>query len=134
MNWRIYYADGTTFSSADGSWDDAPARGVIAVVRPNPQTGRSVEKGRAFYIMDPDAGEPWAVDWPGLWDYLHRVGSLQAGIPLRDVNLDALARDWGVKFGRSVPNEVYQRIVIAADNDPDFPRRSSADREAVKEA
>jgi hypothetical protein len=31
--WRIYYADGTTFDSTDGAWEDAPLDGVICVVR-----------------------------------------------------------------------------------------------------
>jgi hypothetical protein len=31
-SWRIYYADGSTFTSQDGSWADAPAFGVECVV------------------------------------------------------------------------------------------------------
>jgi hypothetical protein len=30
-SWRIFYADGSTFSSADGSWSDAPPFGVQCV-------------------------------------------------------------------------------------------------------
>lgn len=31
MSWRIYYADGRQYATADGSWIDAPAWGVIVV-------------------------------------------------------------------------------------------------------
>lgn len=31
-SWRIYYADGSTFSSNDGSWAEAPPFGVQCVV------------------------------------------------------------------------------------------------------
>jgi len=31
-SWRIYYADGSTFDSTQGSWADAPAFGVQCVV------------------------------------------------------------------------------------------------------
>jgi hypothetical protein len=30
--WRIYYADGSTFTSDDGTWAEAPPFGVQAVV------------------------------------------------------------------------------------------------------
>lgn len=30
--WRIYYADGSTFTSNDGAWADAPPFGVQCVV------------------------------------------------------------------------------------------------------
>lgn len=31
LGWRIYYADGSTFSSLDGAWAAAPAHGVQVV-------------------------------------------------------------------------------------------------------
>lgn len=31
-SWRIYYADGSTFSSTDGTWAEAPAFGVQVIV------------------------------------------------------------------------------------------------------
>lgn len=31
-SWRIFYADGSTFSSEDGTWADAPPFGVQVVV------------------------------------------------------------------------------------------------------
>lgn len=31
-SWRIYYADGSTFSSEEGTWAEAPAFGVQCVV------------------------------------------------------------------------------------------------------
>ena len=31
-SWTVFYADGSTFSSRDGTWSQAPAFGVTAVV------------------------------------------------------------------------------------------------------
>lgn len=32
MTWRAYYADGTRYSSAERSWSDLPADGMVGVV------------------------------------------------------------------------------------------------------
>lgn len=32
MRWKIYYDDATTFSSEDGTWEQAPSDGVLFVV------------------------------------------------------------------------------------------------------
>jgi hypothetical protein len=31
-SWRVFYADGSTFDSTQGSWADAPPFGVVCVV------------------------------------------------------------------------------------------------------
>ena len=31
-SWRVFYADGSTFDSSQGSWADAPPFGVVCVV------------------------------------------------------------------------------------------------------
>lgn len=125
LDWRIYYADGSAFSSADGEWAHAPARGVICLLRTDEQQGRTREHGRGFYIHR-TGHQAWGVDWPGLWDYLHEVGHAERGQRLRDVNLDALVPH--VKFGRSVDNTTFDRIMAQADRDTDFPPYSARDR------
>ena len=35
MTWKIYYADGSTFSSEDGRPEDAPGHGVLAIADKN---------------------------------------------------------------------------------------------------
>lgn len=42
--WVIHYADGSTFSSDDGSWAEAPVFGVFAVVYYHPGGYRTVQK------------------------------------------------------------------------------------------
>jgi hypothetical protein len=32
MGWRIYYRGGQSYGDTDGSWEDAPAEGVLLVV------------------------------------------------------------------------------------------------------
>jgi hypothetical protein len=59
VKWKIYYADGTTFSDHDGSLKDAPAFGVLCVV------------------CDPDL---WGCgDLMGLVQYLMRTGLVKFG-------------------------------------------------------
>jgi len=47
--WRIYYADGSTFSSADGTWEDAPTRGVQVVVWYHDDGLRTITAGEDVY-------------------------------------------------------------------------------------
>ena len=124
--WRIYYDDGSTFDDEQGAWSNAPSRGVMCVTAPSAKLGRRTPQGRNFYVMALD-GEPYGMDWPGLWDHLIRIDSSEAHKPLRDVDLDALCSD--VKFGRMVVPEVFEPILLYAQNDPDFPDRSARDRE-----
>ncbi|HJY98670.1 MAG TPA: hypothetical protein VJ227_03080 [Patescibacteria group bacterium] len=51
-SWRIYYADGSTFSSEDGTWAEAPAFGVECVVYyhvPPYRTGDQNDEGIFIY-------------------------------------------------------------------------------------
>lgn len=45
MNWLIYYSDGSTFSSEDGAWGDAPGRDVQIVLFRDPHLGWTVRHG-----------------------------------------------------------------------------------------
>jgi len=33
MRWKLYYDNGSTFSSDDGAWEEAPSDGVLFAVR-----------------------------------------------------------------------------------------------------
>ena len=113
MLWRIYYGDGTTFDSTQGA-DNAPALNVQAIVQRDPSphgVGRFVIHGggqrpnRApidYYCYDSEQGIWQGCDFFGLWDYLARPGWKK------------------VLFGRTVRDEVYQRIITAAGEDKDF--------------
>ena len=60
MNWRIYYVDDTTFSDEDGTWEEAPADGIVCVVVRDKDYGRYVLNGLNYYYM-PD-GDPKPTD------------------------------------------------------------------------
>jgi hypothetical protein len=47
--WKIFYADGSTFSSDDGPWRDAPREGVQAVTIYHEPPYRDVEVGLDEY-------------------------------------------------------------------------------------
>lgn len=63
-SWRIYYADGSTFTSEDGQWAEAPAFGVQAVVYYHVPDGnglrrKTVDGGRGegdVYVWEGDDG------------------------------------------------------------------------------
>ena len=122
MRWRVYYADGSMFDDEMGEWSEAPARGVIAIVTPDPDHGKEIEHGKDFYLWWPNASKPWGVDAVGLWDYLIEADDPQKG--QRVANLDLAALEDRVKFGRSVDNEIYRAIIRAAIEDPDFGKKT----------
>jgi hypothetical protein len=53
MAWRIYYRGGRSFGPEDGTWDDAPAEGVLIVVE---RIGDRVSfhMGADHYQLEPD--------------------------------------------------------------------------------
>lgn len=53
MRWKIYYRRGKAFSCDDGSWADAPADGVLAIVVSNGER-RDVVSGGSFYRLTQD--------------------------------------------------------------------------------
>lgn len=107
MEWRVYYADGSTFSSVDGNPHDAPFFGIIAVCQPCPDVG--LETLHAF-------------DW-----YFYMLGRWNGAVG-HDALIDhvtAYAPDLeAVVVGRQVPRAQYQEIMRKALHDPDFPRKS----------
>lgn len=119
IRWRLYYADGSTYSNEDGAWEDAPSTGVvILVVRDPTETwGRWVMSGYAppsksprgndHYVKRPDSNEPWATDHEG-----------------RDLFIAEGHPEACIKDGQNVDSEVWQEIQKRAVDDPDFPRHS----------
>lgn len=104
--WRIYYADGATFTS--GEPKDAPGFGVIAVCQPEPDVGLEVLHAYDFYIHLRGC---WIgiIGHDALVDYLvHEAHEIEA-----------------VKAGRMIPRQAYQEIMRLALHDPDFPRKSA---------
>lgn len=80
--WKLWYEDGTTFGSEQGSVNDSPAWGVVAVTQAGVE-GRDVLWNHDHYIYRADRGYWSGHDLIGLIDQLvhfaphivaHRVG------------------------------------------------------------
>ncbi|TAK45254.1 MAG: hypothetical protein EPO27_10565 [Betaproteobacteria bacterium] len=95
--WRIYYGDGSTFSSEDGGVDVAPRGNVQRVAYYDSDGRRHQCHDRDYYYPD---GDRWfGVDLSGLFQYLYEPGMK------------------AVFFGRTIPDAKYRRIASIADND-----------------
>ncbi len=108
LRWRIYYADGSTYSSDDGSANGAPTYGVQAVCQPCPDVG--LETLHAF-------------------DYYTYMYKRWLGFTGRDALVDHVATYApaikALVVGRQIPREQYQAVMRVALHDPDFPRKSA---------
>ena len=103
LAWRVYYGDGTTFSSEDGGPADAPGRNVQVIVQADERVGRCLLSQHDYYVW---RGEWIGVDLFGLFDYLVDTG-------------------WArVLCGRMIPHKAFRDAYQAAKADPDFPPRS----------
>jgi hypothetical protein len=114
--WRIYYDDGSTFDSDRGTWEAAPAQGVICVVTRDPtgQWGRHVFSGWSaregqpgnhdFFVKHRDNDEPFST--ADLGPFLAKPGNSEAS----------------VKYGRMTGQANWEAIMNRAAADPDFPK------------
>lgn len=99
-DWKIHYADGSTYSNEDGSWEDAPAWGIAAIVVSTPECGWAMIQGGDYFIMN-QAGDIIPIDDTGWDDYAANVLRV-------------------VKVGRMLSREEWQRIYTKALKDRDF--------------
>jgi hypothetical protein len=72
IEWIVYYSDGSSFTSADGSPSDAPRRGVQCVAVRDDTCGKLIWHSSDFYC--------WQGEWVnhsllGLLDYLELGGT-----------------------------------------------------------
>lgn len=108
MIWEIYYDDETTFSDLEGTPQDAPSFGVIAVVTPDETVGRIItHKWDWYYVVD---DQWWGSDVYGVLDRMTH-------------NLEVTA----LKQGRNVNNAAFRRIMGEASINPRFPKKSADD-------
>lgn len=74
--WKIFYGDGSTFSSEDGPPSEAPPFNVQAIAQAaDIVIGRKVVSGKDYYWWENTAdGGEWfgSTDPAALWDYLAR--------------------------------------------------------------
>lgn len=101
--WKIFYGDGSTFSSAQGAPHEAPSELFVCAVGYDERGRRYIMHGWDFYYWDRDVDQWWGMNLPGLFARLRR-GMVYA-----------------YKEGWTVCNSEWERIMIAAANDPEFP-------------
>jgi hypothetical protein len=89
VDWIAYYADGSTFSSADGEPEDVPPNGVIAIWQRI--EGRPLATG-AFYSYR--HGEWIGHDLPGAIAQMKERGMLKEGLYLSRAEWKAHSRRW----------------------------------------
>lgn len=102
IDWRFYYDDGSTFDNEHGTFEDAPADGVVGCVQCDKETGREVWQAFEYYFMF-ENGEV--------------CGTNDLGPLLRRLGI--------VKFGRWMPEGEYKGTLKRMIEDPDFPRKSA---------
>ena len=111
MWWRIYYADGSSFSNAQGTPFEAPRQGVVAIAQEDENTGYVIHHALDYFYWEPEIGG-WAnTDLIGAFDHLVRakqplllIGRMMARKAYYDL-LQSIARDCGPKQGWQM-NEV----------------------------
>ena len=111
MNWKVYYSDGTTFSSQEGTPWIVPGLDVQVIVMEDKDHGWMIQAHDDYYIWD-DRGSGarwWGVDRFGMWEYLF----IEPG------HKRVLA---GRRMSRDQFSEIYKR----AGNDPDFPKKTAS--------
>lgn len=94
IEWVAVYPDLSVFTSLDGSWEDAPAWGMQAVIYTSKATG-------------------WSICTGG--DHFHRLPSGEF-IPLDDDGLvDYAANVWKkIKVGRQISQEEFNKVMRIA--------------------
>ncbi len=108
IQWRIYYSDGSTFDSTQGTSDDAPAFGVQVILQltDNGRIRDSVTGGD-FYLCSENGR------WSGS-DLVGLIDRLANRVPFS-----------GFLIGRWDPWEDYQVILRQSEADTDFPQARS---------
>jgi len=116
VKWKIWHADGSTFSNLDGGPEDAPSYGVQVIAQRDGDPGAS-NVGRVllhlhdWYYYRTDTEEWCGGDLLGLLDQLLSRSPIIA-----------------VCQGRLIPKARFNEIYQAAKADPDFPPKSAGKR------
>lgn len=125
-SWRIYYADGSTYDDSDGSWMDAPPRGIAGIPHPDPVSGRVIEHDH-LYFMPAEFEYPQGCDLLGALDHLIQVGEVGLDVVPAELPAEVFFR-CGIKWGRTMPSRAWREMWQRMDADPDFPARSGFHR------
>jgi hypothetical protein len=110
IKWRVYYDDGSTFDSSQGSpWTIPEHRGVQVVCYhtedQDHSTGNVPQFGKDYYWYESETEEWFGGDIFGLFDYLARPGLKS------------------VLFGRTIATARHMAIRLRACDDKDLMRK-----------
>lgn len=136
-DWRIYYSDGSTFDSNNGSIADAPKMGFICAVGYDENNSRYIQWEWGFYRYDAPSLQWWGHDLFGLIDWAEMNGivtSVSSGNPTLFTCPDGsvfdlyglvnyLSEFHGIFQGRTLTKTEFNSIMQQAHTDPDFPQR-----------
>ena len=50
--WKIWYDDGSTFSSDDGSWEEVPSDGVLIIMEYHGSGQKEIHMSADYYYME----------------------------------------------------------------------------------
>ncbi len=98
--WKIYYANGSTFDSNDGSWKEKPGWGILAVVYFRPDSddpkiggrGWEIASGGDFYVRYAD-NTVISMDRDSLMDYIvNELGLIGVGRMVSWVEFQRVSR------------------------------------------
>lgn len=106
--WRIFYADGSTYSDLDGPPFDAPATGVQVIAKTDANVGRILLSCCDYYWWDNKRGTWFSGDVAGFFQHLMMERGPKA-----------------VLFGQYISNQEFHNCVVRALADPDFPTKSA---------
>jgi hypothetical protein len=97
IDWRIYYGDGSAFSSEEGRPEDAPRVNVMCIAWYNEDNRRRLAHAADYYFYE--EGRWGACDSFGLFEYL-----IRSKFPV-------------VLFGRLIGDSRFRDIMAKADHD-----------------
>ena len=107
-SWRIFYTDGSTFSSDDGAPEDAPGWHVQAIAQLDINVGVLIHHLADFYVFDAQAFGGWAgVDKFGLAQYIAEPGLKT------------------IKLGHGMPTAAWRNLMAKIRADPQLPEKTA---------
>ncbi len=123
LQWKLYYHTEKTFSDFDGSWEEAPSKGIVVLVALDP----TETWGRMIHTMAtaPNSRGDFYVKAPGEEPYCTEDYETFLELPGTTMKM--------VKYGHMTTQVRYQKLVSMACDDLDFPKYSpNADPEKWK--
>lgn len=124
VQWKIIYADLTTYSSMDGVWTDAPQEqvGIVLGRDPNIFWSRLLVQGFNYYHFQPQFGDPAPISTGDLSTFVSRNGVTPPdpfpSDPRAFLTTNSLIDE--VKFGVLLDPPAWSNILNVARADPDF--------------